>query len=1591
MSKLPTKKLFLIFLPVALLIFVGMFFPKQANATAFFTDDFSSGSTNWTPTSGFWTVENGVYKQKEGDMSNSVTASPSTFFSDNFNAADGPDGSWSNNYSGSFAISNNVYAASASGGSSTLSVPSSSSLSNQSDYKITTKIQMLGASNVNGYAIVYFRLNNANTGTESGYGLLFRETGVASLWRRTGGSWSSLIKEFTIPEDNNWHNVIIEVVGSTIKVWFAKDDSQPYDMIASDTTYTTGTVGLGTRYWTSNFDDFSVESILTVTTATSHMYQTDTNTISTIASLGLDSSALTVANPLGTTWYLSNPSSCSGAMECSVVFPTDFAGANTDVLGTYKITASDGSNTFTSFFEMEEKPLLTFVDMTDIHSDTGDLTYSVTNITNGEFPLPNFVVVTGDLSNNGLSNELAQVKTPLDTLPVPYHPTIGNHDSGNGGTNDVGTNGESGNTRGQIWSSIFGSNDFSYSWTVGNFLFLAMDIDAPYGGYGYSIASTAHTNWLQNILAANLGKYVFLFDHYDMEQPRDGGGARDYWADGWDGVGSASTIRSILESQGKVIAGFSGHAHLNAFSETNGICYVLTGSFANTSDSYRYVEVYTNRITSHIIKRATNYNYTGSDTIWPGSSDSTHSTSTYGYGLPFERQFSFNYLTKNSDILDAISVTGNSAWTDYSFQADVTLNHEDLLGENVAGLAFRYTDNNNYYSVMLDSSADTINLYKKQAGTVTQLASVSTPIDIGTTYTVKVTAQGSNINAYLNDVLEINTTDTTFSAGAVGLRTYLAATSYGNVSITDLAAPTNVGISSIVANSTTQLTVTANTAIDLESGLATAPYQFKRDSTELGWQVSSTLYDANLSANTQYTYEVQAKDTTGNESGYSDPYSKYTLANIPSSPTVTPASATSLNATINENSNPAGTTFSIKVGGQYAQADGSLGVLPVYQTKSAWETPFAITGLSPNTRYTISVNAQNGDGVTTDYSASSSKYTSANVPSSPTLTASSSTSLSATINENSNPAITTFSIKVGSQYAQANGSLGASPVYQTKSAWGSVSITGLSANTQYAVSVNAQNGDGVTTGYSATSSKYTSANAPSSPTLTASSSTSLSATINENGNPAITTFSIKVGSQYVQADGTLGASAVYQTKSAWGSVSITGLSPNTRYTISVNAQNGDTAITDYSTTTPTYTLAPTPTNFTGSAAFASVFLSVDSFANDTAGSSGYYFSRTGGDNSGWIQTNTWQDTGLSCGASYTYSVQYRNGDGVPTGSISLNIATTDCTNTLLGAYNGLVIQTNVPSHASSGSVKFMVGKTRSFTAQLTMGGVKSAFKGQFDASGNATNTVTRNGLAPLQVILHSDGSDRIMGTVSNDVFASELLADRAVYNRTNSCPLAGSYTVVLAPPEGSDPDIPQGYGYGTLSVTTIGGGKLSGVLGDGTKVKGNVPVSKYGTWPLYDALYKKQGSCIGWVTFATNSTLEATVDWFRPSMLVSNYYLSLLGSMYVVPAVGEPMLELTNTTGNALLTLGDGNLTGVLSNLLTVASNNTVTILSGNITNLTLKLTPKTGLFSGGFWHPATGKTTKFQGAVLQLQDFGAGYFLGTNESGYVTFESPTP
>lgn len=123
-----------------------------------------------------------------------------------------------------------------------------------------------------------------------------------------------------------------------------------------------------------------------------------------------------------------------------------------------------------------------------------------------------------------------------------------------------------------------------------------------------------------------------------------------------------------------------------------------------------------------------------------------------------------------------------------------------------------------------------------------------------------------------------------------------------------------------------------------------------------------------------------------------------------------------------------------------------------------------------------------------------------------------------------------------------------------------------------------------------------------------------------------------------------------------------GLSENTQYSYNVQFTDRAGNESSYGTSASKYTLAASPTSLSKTGAGqSSVTLGVDSFPNDTSGSSGYYFANTTqGTNSGWIQTNSWQDTNLSCESSYSYTVKYRNGDGTETSTTSLSTNTPTC-------------------------------------------------------------------------------------------------------------------------------------------------------------------------------------------------------------------------------------------------------------------------------------------------------------------------------------------
>ena len=328
-----------------------------------------------------------------------------------------------------------------------------------------------------------------------------------------------------------------------------------------------------------------------------------------------------------------------------------------------------------------------------------------------------------------------------------------------------------------------------------------------------------------------------------------------------------------------------------------------------------------------------------------------------------------------------------------------------------------------------------------------------------------------------------------------------------------------------------------------------------------------------------------------------------------------------------------------------------------------------------------------------------------------------------------------------------------------------------------------------------------------------------------------------------------------------------------------------------------------------------------------------------------------------------------------------------------GTFSGLIAGTTPSSAVGLVTITTLANGT--FTAKLTAGKKSYTLKAQFDTAGNWSGT-----LGPVTTTLQVDlVHTQITGLATSGTVSAPLLARAVVYDKTHSVPdaLVGSYTVLLpANTNSAYATAPQGAGIGLLTIKSTGAINFTGTLSDGTKVTQTAVLLNDNTWSVYIPVYNT-GAVAGWVTFAPIpgvSDLEGDVSWLKPAQ-PGKYFadgfatvLPLVGAKYTAPAA--QVLNLSNSAANARVIFGAGNLTSVLTNLVTVAANNKVTPVSGGAAKLTLTITPKAGLFSGSFVHPVTSKAVKFSGELLESQEFGLGYFLGTDASGFVTFE-PAP
>ncbi|MBA4150167.1 MAG: immunoglobulin domain-containing protein [Verrucomicrobia bacterium] len=343
-----------------------------------------------------------------------------------------------------------------------------------------------------------------------------------------------------------------------------------------------------------------------------------------------------------------------------------------------------------------------------------------------------------------------------------------------------------------------------------------------------------------------------------------------------------------------------------------------------------------------------------------------------------------------------------------------------------------------------------------------------------------------------------------------------------------------------------------------------------------------------------------------------------------------------------------------------------------------------------------------------------------------------------------------------------------------------------------------------------------------------------------------------------------------------------------------------------------------------------------------------------------------------------------------------------------GVYVGLFHESGEVGHQNSGYLTLKVKTNTGFSGKMFIDGNAMAFSGKFAPDGTTNRTVVRTkfGKEPILLSLQVDfGADKVLGTLSSSNWAANLLTDRVIFSKANiTTNFSGKYTMLIPGAENSS-QAPPGFGYGLITVQTNGKIQFNGFLADRQPARQATFVSPEGHWPLFTRMYRSKsnalvgttwrtnidfrGSLIGWLTLTNDLTPspQGGVNWIKTGWTNDHYAIGftneadVIGSFYTPPVKGTRVLDITNGTAS----FSFGELANPTSHFFTWRTNNT--FLTTSRSNLTLSVGAGSGVLKGRFGHPVTGDPVLFQGAVLQQQNFGAGFFLGTNVSGLMILQ----
>jgi hypothetical protein len=275
-------------------------------------------------------------------------------------------------------------------------------------------------------------------------------------------------------------------------------------------------------------------------------------------------------------------------------------------------------------------------------------------------------------------------------------------------------------------------------------------------------------------------------------------------------------------------------------------------------------------------------------------------------------------------------------------------------------------------------------------------------------------------------------------------------------------------------------------------------------------------------------------------------------------------------------------------------------------------------------------------------------------------------------------------------------------------------------------------------------------------------------------------------------------------------------------------------------------------------------------------------------------------------------------------------------------------------------------------------------------------------LITMDDVLHGAISYEPSGVNQEAHFA----AQRAPWTTTNFVPAAeqGLYNAALEttvlPTNNS---FPQGDGYAQVAISKSGVAAWSGKAADGTSFTFSTFMADDRSIPLHAMLYKNTGSLQG-ETFITPAVTPnkydligdntPAFDWYKLNQPLAStdrsykggfpvHDVTLTGGKYVpndlhlylgfapTPALANMQLSFTESLINPFV------------QAFTLTKPNTVVVPS-NAKTLTMKIDPKTGIFTGSFKEGTPAATVPFAGILID-------YDAGSDQSGHGHYLIPNP